>query len=516
MTPDSVRPVVFISYSHDSADHKVWVSRFAQDLLRNGIQVLLDQWECGPGDDLGTFMQRAVRDADRVLMICSEAYVQKAEDGVGGVGFEAMIVTGELVQRIGTNKFVPVLRGNSHRFVPGFLGYRLYVDFNDEEGYDEILRKLVDDLHLPPGSRKPPLGPIPRHLRTAPDQGTIPAIEIVAATGSTAVAQESVAPALDDKSTVRPPFQSALAIARRGSLRDWRMLVEHERNTAHVSVVKWRREADQSLGRASISDTDLLASAAEGTAKFESLIATAIAGMASEMPHTQKQAGLLHDLMRPKDWNIGGYVLLTEVPIAAAFLYQALHGAMSIFLGKVEPSIELARSRVRHPVHGDTRALYEHSDMIGWPNSFGRSHEKAWKTLLALPEQWSWIIEAFGSRETYEASLAGYYIAINVNQFVSLLPAISSTGIPDITPIPIGFALYVDGAHVGRGYQMLLEDKSGIRWIWLSANASFNAVQEYWPSWIDRCRATIGRSSPWASIGHCVLPHDRLPDDVGL
>jgi len=41
--------------------------------------------------------------ADRVLMICTEAYVRKADEGKGGVGYEAMIVTGELVKDLGTD-----------------------------------------------------------------------------------------------------------------------------------------------------------------------------------------------------------------------------------------------------------------------------------------------------------------------------------------------------------------------------------------------------------------------------
>ncbi len=59
------------------------------------------------GDDLTLFMENSVRQASRVLIICTEEYVRKAEAGLGGVGYERLIVTGELVRNIGTNKFVP-------------------------------------------------------------------------------------------------------------------------------------------------------------------------------------------------------------------------------------------------------------------------------------------------------------------------------------------------------------------------------------------------------------------------
>ena len=100
-------PVVFISYSHDSREHKQWVAKFAEALLDKHVQVIFDQWDLEPGDDVSKFMERAVKAADRVLMICSEPYVRKANDGKGGVGYEAMIVTGELVRDLGTRKFVP-------------------------------------------------------------------------------------------------------------------------------------------------------------------------------------------------------------------------------------------------------------------------------------------------------------------------------------------------------------------------------------------------------------------------
>src|SRR5688572_20345593 len=97
-TQDSKDPLVFISYSHDSPEHKRWVAMLAEQLMNNGVDVRLDQWDVGFGDDLPRFMEKSVREADRVLMICTDIYVRKSDDRQGGVGYEAMIVTGELVQ----------------------------------------------------------------------------------------------------------------------------------------------------------------------------------------------------------------------------------------------------------------------------------------------------------------------------------------------------------------------------------------------------------------------------------
>jgi hypothetical protein len=40
---DQKVPLVFISYSHDSRDHKKWVAELASNLVANGIDVILDQ-----------------------------------------------------------------------------------------------------------------------------------------------------------------------------------------------------------------------------------------------------------------------------------------------------------------------------------------------------------------------------------------------------------------------------------------------------------------------------------------
>src|ERR1043166_7750162 len=78
-------PKAFISYSHDSQDHKKWVLDFATRLRNAGVDAILDQWELRPGDDLPHFMERHLAAADRVLMVCTENYVKKANAGVDAI-----------------------------------------------------------------------------------------------------------------------------------------------------------------------------------------------------------------------------------------------------------------------------------------------------------------------------------------------------------------------------------------------------------------------------------------------
>jgi hypothetical protein len=95
-------------------------------------------------------------------MVCSETYVKKADEGVGGVGYERLIVTSELVSNIDTKKFLPIVRNNTgSQKTPVFLGPRVYIDFTSDSQYADKLEELLRELHGSPVVTKPPLGPSP-------------------------------------------------------------------------------------------------------------------------------------------------------------------------------------------------------------------------------------------------------------------------------------------------------------------------------------------------------------------
>lgn len=155
-------PIAFISYSHDSEAHKKWVLKLASDLVSNGVEVILDEWNLSLGQDTVAFMSNGIAISDRVIMICSENYIAKADGQKGGAGYEGLIITGELVQSIDTKKFIPLIRGNTtSKKMPHFLGARKYVDFSNDTTYAERLNELLHDLHGYPLVPKPTLGPSP-------------------------------------------------------------------------------------------------------------------------------------------------------------------------------------------------------------------------------------------------------------------------------------------------------------------------------------------------------------------
>jgi len=95
-------PRAFISYSHDSPAHKQWVAELGAKLRHNGVDIILDQWDLSLGDDVARFMEEGLTKSDRVLVVCTPEYVRKADAGEGGVGYEKMIVTAQIVRDLGT------------------------------------------------------------------------------------------------------------------------------------------------------------------------------------------------------------------------------------------------------------------------------------------------------------------------------------------------------------------------------------------------------------------------------
>lgn len=151
-------PKVFISYSHDSQEHKKWVLDLATRLRQTGIDAIIDQWELRPGDDLPHFMETQLANSDYVLMICTDRYVQKANSGEGGVGYEKMIVTAELLSHMDSNKIIPIIKQNGTHDVPVFLKTKKFIDLSItddfEYGYDELTRAI----HDAPIFEKPEIG----------------------------------------------------------------------------------------------------------------------------------------------------------------------------------------------------------------------------------------------------------------------------------------------------------------------------------------------------------------------
>lgn len=140
-------PRVFVSYSSQPG-HDDWVRRLSTRLMSNGVDVILDQWNVPLGADLPHFMEHGLTASDRVIAVCSDKYIAKANAGRHGVGYEKKIMTPDLLIDANSDHIVPVIRDSTAQPpVPTFLAGSKYVDFRDNARFEPAYQELVRDLY---------------------------------------------------------------------------------------------------------------------------------------------------------------------------------------------------------------------------------------------------------------------------------------------------------------------------------------------------------------------------------
>jgi hypothetical protein len=154
-------PRTFISYSHDSRRHEKRVLRLANRLRSQGVDAILDQYEPVPREGWTLWTEKQIRDADWVLVCCTETYlrrVRREEDpGVGlGVCWEANIIYQHLYHDAARNqKFLPIVFEQADlSFIPLPLSGFTRFNIGSSSGYEALYRQITNQ----PRTIIPPLG----------------------------------------------------------------------------------------------------------------------------------------------------------------------------------------------------------------------------------------------------------------------------------------------------------------------------------------------------------------------
>src|SRR5512135_826100 len=169
-------PRVFLSYSHDSAEHAARVLALADALCDGGINVILDRYvHPAPAEGWPRWMERNLDAADFVLMVCTATYRRRVrgeeESGQGtGVRWEGMLIYNRIAYGDPAGaRFIPILLpGSEPTHIPdpvrGHSYYRLATFDLTDPGYEALYRHLTNQ----PPTPRPDLGsiqilpPIPR------------------------------------------------------------------------------------------------------------------------------------------------------------------------------------------------------------------------------------------------------------------------------------------------------------------------------------------------------------------
>lgn len=157
-------PRVFISYTGTDISNRSWVKELACKLRGAGVDARLDMFHLKPGQDLPQWMTNEVIMADKVLLICDKYYAEKADSRKGGVGWETMIIQGDMLARQEQNKYIVIARDSDiDHSLPVYIKSKYALNWanqnDDEKDFNELLLYLFDcDI-------EPPLGEIPSFIR---------------------------------------------------------------------------------------------------------------------------------------------------------------------------------------------------------------------------------------------------------------------------------------------------------------------------------------------------------------
>ena len=487
-------PKAFASYSHDSPEHKEWVRHLCEQLRENGVDVILDQWDLSLGADVTLFMD-GIRDSDRVLVICTDAYVEKAKAGKGGVGYERRIVTAELLRNAKTNKFIPIIRQSSNDEVtPTFLATALRIDFRNDNLFKEKLEELVREIHGTPKNPKPRLGKNPYAERpSAPEASSSQLPEI---------------PAKVESASASETYEIAGAIIEANNSFRWRQLVKRLRPHAFQSLVQWRQEELDLQPPGSIANRfQALNKAVDIVAP---LISVSLAGVESGNAQFNNQKSLLSNLLTIRGWQGDNtqpwHQTWVQIPYALGYVYHSLHGGLCLNTKQLPLALGLAREKVPFAIESSwSKTVWENAHLMGYCELL-LDRKECWKNLANAYNQgtnfdelltetaasryvdtdvrngeWEWLRLIFEDDFTYRASLVAYYMALSFHELAAEIAQPNRKR--DIPYVPWDFLS--EEYKIKKRAVDLLRNDPALPALWECLDVTQEQMRKAWESWLS-------------------------------
>lgn len=154
-------PRVFISYSRKDPVVNDWVVALARKLCDHGVDARLDRFHLKPGMDLPQWMTNELLKARKVLLVSDVHYAAKADARTAGVGWETMIIQGDMMmQGEMDTKYIVIAFGDAEKTIPIYMRSKFSITRDEvDNSFDRLLDELfgVDTA--------PVIRPIPRSIQ---------------------------------------------------------------------------------------------------------------------------------------------------------------------------------------------------------------------------------------------------------------------------------------------------------------------------------------------------------------
>jgi hypothetical protein len=161
-TLEDEHPRVFLSYSWKDEAVKSWALELAKKLCANGVDARLDRFHLRAGMDLPQWMTNEILKASKVLLICDSNYAEKADTRRAGVGWETMIIQGDMMLQGEMNtKYIMIAFGDFEKNTPIYMKSKLAISREDVDRDFNLLLEQIFDIDA-----APEIGEVPSWIKT--------------------------------------------------------------------------------------------------------------------------------------------------------------------------------------------------------------------------------------------------------------------------------------------------------------------------------------------------------------
>jgi TIR domain len=146
LSPKPIR--VFISWTKTDDNHWNWTEDLAKHLRENGVNSRIDIWNLRAGMDLPQFMSNELSLADKVIIISNEQYAAKADGRTGGVGWETMIIQGDMSRLPPeSTKYLTIVKAeNIDEGLPIYLKSKYVIHWSSKTKEIVNRQRLINEL----------------------------------------------------------------------------------------------------------------------------------------------------------------------------------------------------------------------------------------------------------------------------------------------------------------------------------------------------------------------------------
>lgn len=459
-----------ISYSHESPEYKSKIRNIA-DTLRTDfhIDVKGDFYEEDMpfGKQMPSSMHDFIYDTDRVIVALTPQYKTKADDGYGGVGYEAMLITAEVYAELGSDKFVPVILDENKpedfysyfpKFMPPTRRGIFRFDYSTEA---EFIEQIARVILKKPKKPKPPLG-----KASLIDQG-----ELVVDVGTTDIEL------LVQNQNHKLLFDNALHLVKKGLLQEFRQLSREIKKLCFDNILKLREKHEAS------TPSNLTDIADEFIDAISPLYLICFAGYLSGNTDLSSQEGVMFDLLSLDQWNKRSgstFVVIQSIPLLLVYVYHHVYGALHINRELPERVFDILEAKLP----ADTNRmkydyLYRMHTVTGWIESLGRNCFDSFKYLLGAYDRWDWLKLLFRDEAEYKENLTIYQLMIHLLNFFY----VAKTGGNEEMPYDIPPSFVVAGDYKRIAENWAIKNSKFFKSYINDKNLTKEMVSKSWDTW---------------------------------